>query len=684
MTRTQQRSVRTSAVLAGVLATLAMARGAVAEPAEGDDAPLASAASSSVTRAELDERAHARTLDLLRQLPGLFALQVDGGGQAEAYLVRGFDARSGLELEVLVDGVPVNQAGLGSEHGYADTQLVNPDTVERVALSLGPYAARHGDFASAGALELTTLDEVPGGGAVLRMSSGMDLQRPLFDRLKRLFYRVSGMASPALETSHALIAVEVGIGDGSFVHPLRLRRGAVLAKWTAPLAHGSVQLTANLSSGRASNSGLVPEAEVDAERVDRFGSIDASLSDTAMRASVSARVTTTDTAGATWHIGAYAVAANHRFYSNDTGYLRDTDSGDQLEAADDRTQLGLDGWYQRAHAAGPIRGQLRLGVQGRADDGDGELWHTDHRARVASCFGMANPCLQASAHTRDVAVYGEDQERLGIVRVLAGVRLDQLTWDVADAAPGTPAPASGNAARARLSPKLGVIVEPLPGLALSALGGGGFRTSDSRAVVMTDAVRAVPRLWSAELGARYQPGAWLSAGIAGYVARQDAEARWHADTQELEAVPRSRRVGLDANVVIAPVRWLSADASLSLARARTSDGERVLLAPRIFGAAGVTARRYDSYVTLRGRAIGERYVTSSLRTPSQAVLSVAAGTQLRGFELGVVMDNLLDTAWREEQAALTVRATRDADPVTGVSYAPGSPRTVMVTVGHSL
>lgn len=653
---------------------------AAADPAPADDEPLASAASSALTRAQLDERAHTRTIDLLRHLPGLHAFQVDGGGQAEAYLVRGFDARSGLELAVTVDGVPVNAAGPGLDHGYADTQAVIADTVARVALNLGPYDVRRGDFASAGALDLTTLDELPGGGAYVRATTGAEPERSLLVRLRRLWYGVTGVMSPALASSRALIAAEVGIGDGPYLHPLRMRRGAVLAKWTYPLARGDVRLVANLFSGRAEDSGLVPEAEIDAARIQRFGALDASLADTAMRASLAASATTTDDAGARWHAGGYAVAASHRFYTNPTGFLRDPVRGDQLEQVDDRTQLGLDAWYRRDHA----RGQLRLGVQARADDGDAALWHADHRVRVDTCFAVPNPCLQATSHARDVAAYAEDTTRLGPATLHGGVRLDQLTWDAADSAPAAPAPASGDAARARISPKLGVLVSVAPGVELSALGGGGFRTGDTRAVIASDAVRGLPRIWSAELGARVHLGTWLFGGAAAYASRQDAEARWRADLQALEAVPRTRRIGLDANVTITPVAWLTADASLALSRARTDDGAPVLLAPRGFGSAGVTARRAASFVSLRGVALGARRVAPDLSTPAQLILSAAAGTHVWGFELGVSIANLLDARARELEAVTTVRAARDAAPITGLAAMPGEPLTVTVTIGHGL
>jgi TonB dependent receptor/TonB-dependent Receptor Plug Domain len=661
------------------------ATAAAADPAP--DEPLASAASSQLSRAELDERAQGRTVDLLRHLPGLYAIEVDGGGQAEAYLTRGFDAHSGLDLEVLVDDVPVNIAGPGADHGYADTQFVIPEAVDTVALHLGPYAARSGNFASAGTLELHTLDEVPGGGAIVQLSSGAALTQPLASRLRHLLYRVTAMASPALSTSHALLAVELGIGGGPFVHPLDMHRGSLLGKWSYPFAGGVFQVAATMFSGRADAAGVVPQAEVEAGRVDRFGALDATLGDTATRASVSAGVTAHDAAGGSWHLGGYAVAASHRIYTNPTAFLLDADRGDQREQVDDGTLVGLDGWYLRAHRLWGMPGQLRLGVQARADDGTAELWHDAERVRLDTCVAAPNPCLQATSKVRDLAVYAEDALHLGRVTLSTGLRLDQVTWDSADTAPATPAPASGNAARARLNPKLGVTAAVAPGVELSALAGGGFRTSDTRAVIATDALRGMPQIWSAELGARLRLAEQLSAGLAAYAAWQDAEVRWIADLRAAEPVPRSRRTGLDGHVAYTPVPWLTVDANLSVAHAVANPGASeapVLLAPRIFGGAGVTLRRAASFVSLRGLGLGARRAADQLATPAQAVLSFAAGTRWRGFTLGVSVENLLDAAWREQQSALTVRASRTADPITGLVYTPGAPLTAVITVGYGV
>src|SRR5207248_87229 len=149
------------------------------------------------------------------------------------------------------------------DHGYADTHFLIPDAVSSIALHEGPYAARFGDFATAGTLELRTLDELPGGGAQVRLTSGSELSGPLLrNRLRRLFYRVTGLASPALPRGKALFAAEVGIADGPYTNPQRMRRGAMLGKWTAPIAGGELRAEINFFSGRWTESGLLSESEI--------------------------------------------------------------------------------------------------------------------------------------------------------------------------------------------------------------------------------------------------------------------------------------------------------------------------------------------------------------------------------------------------------------------------------------
>jgi outer membrane cobalamin receptor len=113
--------------------------------------PRASAASSSVVRdRDFELRAHPRPADILSVAPGLHVVQHAGGGKANQYFLRGFDADHGTDISLAVDGVPVNLVSHGHGQGYADLHWVISELVERIDVSKGPYAARHGDFATAG------------------------------------------------------------------------------------------------------------------------------------------------------------------------------------------------------------------------------------------------------------------------------------------------------------------------------------------------------------------------------------------------------------------------------------------------------------------------------------------------------------------------------------------------------
>ncbi|MEJ7683296.1 MAG: Plug domain-containing protein [Segetibacter sp.] len=48
------------------------------------------------------------TQELLRLVPGLFVAQHAGGGKARTNFLRGFDCDHGTDIQVSVDGLPVN------------------------------------------------------------------------------------------------------------------------------------------------------------------------------------------------------------------------------------------------------------------------------------------------------------------------------------------------------------------------------------------------------------------------------------------------------------------------------------------------------------------------------------------------------------------------------------------------
>jgi hypothetical protein len=71
---------------------------------EGEE-PYVPVASRSVRDRDFLLRAHPRPADILRVVPGMFVNQHAGGGKANQYFLRGFDADHGTDVSLSVDGV---------------------------------------------------------------------------------------------------------------------------------------------------------------------------------------------------------------------------------------------------------------------------------------------------------------------------------------------------------------------------------------------------------------------------------------------------------------------------------------------------------------------------------------------------------------------------------------------------
>ena len=97
---------------------------------------------------------------MLEAVPGALTAQHTGGGKAEQYFLRGFDADHGTDLSVRFDGVPVNLRTHAHSQGYIDLHFVTRETIERLAVGKGPYSAREGDFATAAAIDYVPYDSL--------------------------------------------------------------------------------------------------------------------------------------------------------------------------------------------------------------------------------------------------------------------------------------------------------------------------------------------------------------------------------------------------------------------------------------------------------------------------------------------------------------------------------------------
>ena len=117
-------------------ATLVMKATSAAEPVEvyvfGEE-PVSTATERSVRQKDLELRPTATPVDVLTSsVPGLYTVQHQGGGKADEYFLRGFDADHGTDFAIFVDGIPVNLPNNAHGQGYADVHWLIPEIVDHI------------------------------------------------------------------------------------------------------------------------------------------------------------------------------------------------------------------------------------------------------------------------------------------------------------------------------------------------------------------------------------------------------------------------------------------------------------------------------------------------------------------------------------------------------------------------
>jgi outer membrane receptor protein involved in Fe transport len=661
------------------------------------EAPAESASSVHLGPDLLKFRPKTQPSDLLRQVPGLVVSQHAGGGKSDQYFIRGFDADHGTDIAIFIDGIPVNLTSHGHGQGYADTHWLIPETVETVDMHKGPYAARYGDFYTAGALELKTIDKVDANTVWVAASAPLASTKK-FERYDR---RLVGMASPELRKNSgdkSLIAMQIAESDGPFLNAQNFRQGNALIKWKGKIGPGQLALATTWYAARWNQSGQLPSLEIDAGRLDRFGAIDPTEGGVASRTSASIGYSVhDDETRSTWRVMGYGVGNRLRLYSNFTLFARDIDNGDQIEQTDSRFLYGFDAAYERWIEIGPVAAFITAGAQVRADDVETSLWHDSQRFRLADCFmeGL-NPCNHTYNRIRDAALYVEANViPTSRVHIFPGIRVDSFTWDVEDLDEDTVRDpmltTGGSAQRAIVSPKLSVEATVLDQLSLFANGGLGFHSNDARAAVSTRGNGAVARAYGAEAGARAKP--YKSARVSAdfWYLHLTSEQVWSGDAGGTEPSEATRRYGVDVEGSIDVMPWLSVDANLTWARStlvkNQGNAGALALAPKFMGSGGVAIHDKRGFASIRARGIGDRPGNDdgSLTAEGYLIVDLIAGRQLtKHFNLELTITNLLNAKWREAQFAEESRVSPTADLLEQMHFTPGLPLTATIKLAASM
>jgi outer membrane receptor protein involved in Fe transport len=653
---------------------------------EGERPANEAASRVHVARRELELRPRRRVGDVLEAVPGLFAVQHAGGGKANQWFLRGFDADHGTDIAFFVDGVPLNAVSHGHGQGYTDVNFLIPELVSSLEGYKGPYYAAFGDFATAGAVNLALAESLP--ESRVEFAYGNQGSR-----------RALVVASPSFgEDWRALLAGEIAHTDGPFAQPEDLGRYNLFARASHDLsAAASLSLTVMAYGSDWNGSGQIPARAVcgegEAENpppetygepcIDRFDSVDRSEGGATTRQQVSLRYAAASPSGKLSGL-VYAVRYRFSLFSNFTFYADDPALGDEIEQGDERTTLGADVRYSFHEHLGPVLLRTTFGLQSRADFIDNSLWHTADRERL-------EPRVDASIAESELGLFGELDARVTpALRFVLGLRADRIDVNVEDELEDTQTlgtKSSGATSDELLSPKLMAVVTPLPALDLFAAYGRGFHSNDARGAVLKEgAATLITPALAYEVGARLVPLAGLRFQASAFLLDLDSEIVWSGDAGGTEPSGATRRYGLEigARYQLGNVLFADADATFVNARYRENagNGNAVALAPTRTFTAGVGARPsfgpFTPFGAVRVRSIADRPAVEdeSFVAEGFTTFDLNLGARYGNVEAALDVQNVFDAAYREVNFANESRLAYEPAAVTGIHYTPGWPRTL--------
>lgn len=506
--------------------------------------------------------------EVLRAAPGVYIARGEGLAVAHRYMLRGFDADHGQDLELKVGGLPINLPSHLHGQGYANLGFVIADTVRSLTAREGVYDPRQGDFAVAGSIELSL--GVEERGLSLKSSYGS------FGT-----WRQSAVWAPPGLAAETFGAVQLLHTDG-FGDNRRGDAASAIAQLSSGEGAWRYRALGIVYVSRADLAGVLRQDDVAAGRVDFYSVYP--LATARAQNAFAGRILTgafadhRGTEGDTASVGVWLGLDDFRLQENFTGFSQHSQTlanvagrGDLIEQRNRTRSLGVEARYRTRpyHAAPWAQGTLEVGLSGRMDEIEQAQNLIDAVVRSQTWDRRIDAGILAS----DLGLWGDLDWRLTRhVSARLGARADVLAYQVDDRLGnrvtltrpddtfivGFRRSALGIVA----GPRASVEVRPLPLLSLRAAYGEGYRSPQAR--TLDDGEDApFTKVRSADLGFSLGAAAEYQLTLAGYYTRLSDDVAFEAEEGRLERIGATRRLGAVARVEAQPLPWLVGAASLT-------------------------------------------------------------------------------------------------------------------------
>ena len=664
---------------------------------------FSAASSRSIRQFDMKTRPAPSSQDLLMLAPGLIIAQHAGGGKAEQIFMRGFDADHGTDVAISVDGLPVNMVTHGHGQGYADLHFLIPEVVESIDVYKGPYFSQFGDFATAGAVQLGTVDHPENN--IVKIEGGMYNTGELTTVLK---IPTSGVHQSAY------FAGQFYSTDGPFESPQNFNRFNVFGKFHTHFSGKSeLAVTMGAFSSAWDASGQIPTRAVNEGVISRFGAIDDMEGGVTSRTNYSVLYEYGKGTNNEFTIQGYSSWYNFKLFSNFTYFLLDSVNGDMIEQTDSRSISGINSKYIVRSAIGNILTKTTVGGGLRADNINVGLWKSPDRIRDIQY-------RDDFVSQRNLFLWAEEVFYFNTKwRLQVGIRGDYFTFDMNDKLDGkadtiTSLPhASSYAQKLIVNPKLNIVFSPTGSTEFFVNVGSGFHSNDARDVIISQRVseiehdlerkgyskfeidstlisrnfnpaaanvKTLPRAIGAEIGTKLNFGSNIILGLSLWQLYMEEELVFVGDVGNTEVSGSTQRLGIDLEARIQLTKWLWADFDLNLAKGVYIDepvgNNFIPLAPNITSTGGLTVIHPMGFEgSLRYRYIGSRPANenNSVVALGYTLINARLGYKFKHVTLFGNIENLANAEWNEAQFDTESKLKFDTESVSEINFTPGNP-----------
>lgn len=597
--------------------------------------------------------------DAMRLVPGLTLVQHGSEGKGHQFFLRGFDAVHGTDLEVTLEGIPVNEWSNVHGQGYVDLGFIIPETITRLTAIKGPFVDSQGAFGMAGSVDYQL--GIPMAQRGLRATLSLGTTN-----------RTRGVMtySPRAGDGGDFIALE-GLHDQAYGQNRAITRAGALARvrlFDSP-SKGTLSVLSSTYLAQFELPGAMRNDDVEAGHRGFYDSYDhagrglsgrgllaISYEKSAGRQRISSKI--------------YGGYRRLELLENYTGFLIDTVNGDRRLQKQSTINFGA--LMEDTIDLGQ-RFVLHLGASMRADAIDQSQQHLDQQERSIDTERSLY-ALQAMS-----SAYSSLRFRpINALSITAGGRIDAAQVRATDRAQRS---ASNSGALFAVSPRLTSDLRILDPWHVYVSYGRGVRPPEARAFSSYTPKRTgisddlyhggqatMTHSDAIELGTRIRASKYLGIVTTGFATFIANEAVFdHVSGLNLE-LSRTRRLGAEIVLHSEPTSWLSLEADATIVDARFVESKNAIpFAPWLSGGARLIVTHPSGFQAgLRFFGLAPRPLPHGAKGAAMALLDATLGYHWQHFRLDLAVENLLNQRLREGE----YHYASDWDPSDGTSQIP--------------